>query len=156
MRISVIAGDPDRVMNPVDYRVTLNGVEQRDCLVADADKGMILRYKRNRMGLFSVTRVGIRNWKFMKLFTWTMVRQSCITSTTIPSARNTWRRRWVGAVSSWSITTFARSTRTTIGTSNPSLTGRWIRGFTSLRRGSTNTSYALIELYDDLLPDIPR
>jgi len=51
MRISVIAGDPDRVMNPVDYRVTLNGVEQRDCLVADADKGMILRYKRNRMGL---------------------------------------------------------------------------------------------------------
>ena len=58
MRISVIAGDPDRVMNPVDYRVTLNGVEQRDCLVADADKGMILRYKRNRMGLLSVTRDG--------------------------------------------------------------------------------------------------
>ena len=58
MRISVIAGDPDHVMNLVDYRVTLDGVEQRDCLVADADKGMILRYKRNKMGLFSVTRDG--------------------------------------------------------------------------------------------------
>ena len=58
MRISVIAGDPDHVMNLVDYRVTLDGVEQRDCLVADADKGMILRYKRNKMGLFSVTSDG--------------------------------------------------------------------------------------------------
>ena len=58
MRISVIAGDPDRVMNLVDYSVTLDGVEQCDCLVADADKGMILRYKRNKMGLFSVTRDG--------------------------------------------------------------------------------------------------
>ena len=58
MRISVIAGDPDRVMNPVDYRVTLDGVEQRDCLVADADKGMVLRYKRNRMGLFYANRQG--------------------------------------------------------------------------------------------------
>lgn len=58
MRISVIAGDPDRVMNPVDYSVTLDGVEQSDCLVADADKGMILRYKRNKMGLFSMTRDG--------------------------------------------------------------------------------------------------
>lgn len=58
MRISVIAGDPDRVMNPVDYRVTLDGVEQRDCLVVDADKGMILRYKRNKMGLLSMTHDG--------------------------------------------------------------------------------------------------
>lgn len=58
MRISVIAGDPNWVMNTQDYCVTLDGVEQRDCLVADADNGMILRYKRNRMGLFSVTRDG--------------------------------------------------------------------------------------------------
>ena len=58
MRISVIAGDPDRVMNPVDYRVTLDGVVQRDCLVADANEGMVLRYKRNKMGLLCASRNG--------------------------------------------------------------------------------------------------
>ena len=58
MRISVIAGDPNRVMNPRDYKVTLDGVEQRDCLVADTNKGMVLRYKRNRMGLLYANRQG--------------------------------------------------------------------------------------------------
>ena len=58
MRISVIAGDPNKVCNPQDYKVTLDGVEQRDCLVADADKGMVLRYKRNKFGMLCVTRNG--------------------------------------------------------------------------------------------------
>lgn len=51
MRISIIQGDPDFVADGKRYIVKLDGVVQRDCIIVDTDKQLIVRYKRNKVGL---------------------------------------------------------------------------------------------------------
>ena len=58
MRISVLAGDPDCIRNPRDYKVTLDGIPLTNCLVADSDKGEALCYKLNRFGVLVPNRQG--------------------------------------------------------------------------------------------------
>ncbi len=50
-RISILPGDPDRVPNPQNYDVFIDGVKQTHCIVADAEKGTALRYKKNAVGM---------------------------------------------------------------------------------------------------------
>ena len=51
MRISIIQGHPDFVADGKRYVVKFDGVLQRDCVIADSDAGLIVRYKRNKVGL---------------------------------------------------------------------------------------------------------
>ena len=58
MRISVLKGDPDYTEHGGSFNVTLDGVVQTVCVIADSDKGEIVRYKLNAMGLPSKDRSG--------------------------------------------------------------------------------------------------
>ena len=50
-RISILPGDPDRVLDPQNYVVFIDGIKQTHCIVADAEKGTALRYKKNAVGM---------------------------------------------------------------------------------------------------------
>ena len=57
-RISILPGDPDRVPDPQNYDVFIDGVKQTNCIVADAEKGTALRYKKNTVGMLCKGRGG--------------------------------------------------------------------------------------------------
>ena len=50
-RISILPNDPDRVPDPQNYDVFIDGVKQTHCIVADTEKGTALRYKKNAVGM---------------------------------------------------------------------------------------------------------
>ena len=57
-RISILPGDQDRVPNPQNYDVFIDGVKQTHCIVADSEKGTALRYKKNAVGMLCKGRGG--------------------------------------------------------------------------------------------------
>jgi len=59
MRLSMVAGDKNTAERPQDYIVTLDGVKQTVCLIADEEKGFIRRYKKNQFGLLIKGREGV-------------------------------------------------------------------------------------------------
>lgn len=50
MRLSVIVGDADFTSAPGKSQVTLDGVIQKHCLIADEEKGMVRRFKLSKIG----------------------------------------------------------------------------------------------------------
>lgn len=58
MRISIVCGDKDFINDGKNYSVTLDGVKQTHCIMADSDKGVVQRYKLNRYGVVTVNRQG--------------------------------------------------------------------------------------------------
>lgn len=58
MRLSVLQGDPAYTPNARDFNVTLDGVLQTHCIIADDENGYILRYKKTPIGLLSKDRSG--------------------------------------------------------------------------------------------------
>ena len=58
MRLSMVAGDKNTAERPQDYFVTLDGVKQTHCLIADDEKGFIRRYK-TKNGLVICGRNGL-------------------------------------------------------------------------------------------------
>lgn len=59
MRLSMVAGDKNTAERPQDYIVTLDGVKQTHCLIADEEKGFIRRYKKTKMGTLVSGRTGL-------------------------------------------------------------------------------------------------
>lgn len=58
MRISILKGDPNFVANGKDYIVTINDKKQDSCIIADEDKGLIIRYKKTKLGTMCRARNG--------------------------------------------------------------------------------------------------
>ena len=52
MRLSMVAGDKNTAERPQDYIVTLDGVKQTACIIADEERGFICRYKKDKFGMF--------------------------------------------------------------------------------------------------------
>ena len=50
MRLSMVAGDTNTEERPQDYIVTLDGVKQTVCIIADEERGYIRRYKKTKFG----------------------------------------------------------------------------------------------------------
>ena len=50
--------DPDFVTDPKIFTVKLDVIVQKHCIVADSDKGLVLRYKTNKLGMFQKARNG--------------------------------------------------------------------------------------------------
>lgn len=59
MRLSIIVGDHTDDKETSKYDVFLDGEKQTVCLIADEEKGMVRRYKRNRLGMLSKGRNGL-------------------------------------------------------------------------------------------------
>lgn len=58
MRLSVLQGDPLYTPNARQYNVTLDGVLQTHCIIADDENGYVLRYRKNAIGTLSKDRFG--------------------------------------------------------------------------------------------------
>lgn len=59
MRLSMVAGDKNTAERPQDYIVTLDGVKQTACIIADEERGFIRRYKKTKFGMFMKGRTEI-------------------------------------------------------------------------------------------------
>lgn len=59
MRLSIVAGDKNTAERPKDYIVTLDGVKQTACIIADEERGFIRRYKKDKFGMFMKGRTEI-------------------------------------------------------------------------------------------------
>jgi hypothetical protein len=59
MRLSIIVGDHSDAFDARNYDVFLDGEKQTVCLIADEEKGMVRRYKRNAIGMLSKGRNGL-------------------------------------------------------------------------------------------------
>lgn len=59
MRLSIVVGDYTDAKDTANYDVFLNGEKQTVCLIADEEKGMVRRYKRNALGMLSKGRNGL-------------------------------------------------------------------------------------------------
>ena len=59
MRLSMVAGDTNTEERPQDYIVTLDGVKQTVCIIADEERGYIRRYKKTKMGTLVKGRTGL-------------------------------------------------------------------------------------------------
>lgn len=59
MRLSIVAGDTNTEERPQDYIVTLDGVKQTVCIIADEERGYIRRYKKDKFGMFMKGRTKI-------------------------------------------------------------------------------------------------
>lgn len=59
MRLSMVAGDKNTEERPQDYIVTLDGVKQTACIIADEERGFIRCYKKTKMGTLVKGRTGL-------------------------------------------------------------------------------------------------
>lgn len=59
MRLSMVAGDKNTAERPQDYIITLDGVKQTVCLIADEERGFIRRYKKTKFGTLVKGRTGL-------------------------------------------------------------------------------------------------